>query len=113
MNHIALQLAISNPNQEVLVSLAKAGVVELIGKEWYFVRVHDAVQICLRHVQSLNEFPNTQEVSSDNSPNAILFERLLKQRKDEFSTAEVESGNGRFLQSKDADPQLEPLLSKK
>ncbi|XP_019192795.1 PREDICTED: probable sulfate transporter 4.2 [Ipomoea nil] len=108
-----IQLAISNPNQEVLVSLAKAGVVELIGKEWYFVRVHDAVQVCLRHVQSLNEFPNTQEVSSDNNPNAILFQRLLKQRKDEFSTADVESGDGRFLQSKDADPQLEPLLSKK
>lgn len=26
----------------------------MIGKEWCFVRVHDAVQVCLQHVQKLN-----------------------------------------------------------
>ncbi|CAN6471254.1 unnamed protein product [Victoria cruziana] len=43
-----IQLALSNPNQKVLQTLASSGVLELIGKEWYFVRVHDAVQVCLQ-----------------------------------------------------------------
>ncbi|RAL54835.1 hypothetical protein DM860_013531 [Cuscuta australis] len=107
-----IQLAISNPNQEVLLTLAKSGVVDLIGKEWYFVRVHDAVQVCLHHVHSLNEFPKTQEVSSlDNTQGA--FQRLPKQRKEEFSIPELESGDQRPLASGFADPKLEPLLSQK
>uniref|UniRef100_A0A7N1A009 STAS domain-containing protein n=1 Tax=Kalanchoe fedtschenkoi TaxID=63787 RepID=A0A7N1A009_KALFE len=52
-----IQVAISNPNREVLQTISKSGLVDLIGKEWYFVRVHDAVQVCLQHVQSLNESP--------------------------------------------------------
>ena len=47
----SLQIAISNPNREVLLTLSRSGVVE-IGKEWYFVRVHEAVQVCLQHVRS-------------------------------------------------------------
>ncbi|CAH9126579.1 unnamed protein product [Cuscuta epithymum] len=107
-----IQLAISNPNQEVLLTLAKSGVVDLIGKEWYFVRVHDAVQVCLRHVQSLNEFPKTQEVSPlEDSPGA--FQRLLKHRQDEFSIPELESGDRHPFDYGYGDPKLEPLLSKK
>ncbi|XP_055811326.1 probable sulfate transporter 4.2 [Solanum dulcamara] len=106
-----IQLAISNPNREVLLTLAKAGVVDLIGKEWYFVRVHDAVQICLQHVQRLTEFPKAQDFLAENKPS--LFQRLLNQRKDDFFQPELESGVHESLLSKDTNPQLEPLLSKK
>ncbi|PHU18560.1 putative sulfate transporter 4.2 [Capsicum chinense] len=106
-----IQLAISNPNRDVLLTLAKAGVVDLIGKEWYFVRVHDAVQICLQHVQRLTEFPKAQDFLAENKPS--LFQRLLNQRKDEFFQPELESGVRESLLSKDTNPQLEPLMSKK
>eukprot|EP00850_Spirogloea_muscicola_P014503 SM000104S09373 [mRNA] locus=s104:408358:413764:- [translate_table: standard] len=46
-----IQLALSNPSQKVMRTLAKAGIPDLIGRDWYFVRVHDAVQVsisCLR-----------------------------------------------------------------
>lgn len=49
-----IQLAISNPNKDVHMTIARSGMVELVGKEWYFVRVHDAVQVCLQYVQSSN-----------------------------------------------------------
>ncbi|GLJ55379.1 hypothetical protein SUGI_1188950 [Cryptomeria japonica] len=50
-----IQMAISNPNQEVMSTLARSGVLELIGKEWYFVRVHDAVQVCLSLMQGKSQ----------------------------------------------------------
>ncbi|KAK4353689.1 hypothetical protein RND71_025883 [Anisodus tanguticus] len=106
-----IQLAISNPNLEVLLTLAKAGVIDLIGKEWYFVRVHDAVQICFQHVQRLTEFPKAQDFLAENKPS--LSQRLLNQRKDGFFQPELESGVRGSLLSKDTNPQLEPLLSKK
>ncbi|RID71479.1 hypothetical protein BRARA_C03415 [Brassica rapa] len=62
-----IQLAISNPNKEVLLTLARSGIVELIGKEWYFVRVHDAVQVCLHYVESRNQTPTNVEQSSSSS----------------------------------------------
>ncbi|KAG7581680.1 STAS domain [Arabidopsis suecica] len=58
-----IQLAISNPNKEVLLTLARAGTVELIGKEWFFVRVHDAVQVCVHYVNT----PTDVEESSKSS----------------------------------------------
>ncbi|BFG22586.1 hypothetical protein CerSpe_088600 [Prunus speciosa] len=100
-----IQIAISNPNREVLMTLSSAGVVDLIGKEWYFVRVHDAVQVCLQHVQSLKETPKAADPSSEERLSS--FQRLIKQRAEDSSVAELESG------SKDIDPQLEPLLSRK
>ncbi|KAJ8540348.1 hypothetical protein K7X08_030267 [Anisodus acutangulus] len=103
-----IQLAISNPNREVLLTLAKAGVIDLIGKEWYFVRVHDAVQICFQHVQRLTEFPKAQDFLAENEPS--LSQRLLNQRKDRFFQTELESGVLGSLLSKDTNPQLEPLL---
>ncbi|KAL3338190.1 hypothetical protein AABB24_030371 [Solanum stoloniferum] len=99
-----IQLAISNPNREVLLTLAKAGVIDLIGKEWYFVRVHDAVQVCLQHVQRLTEFPKARDSLAENKPS--LFQRLLNQRKDEFFQPELESGVHESLLSKDTNPQL-------
>ncbi|CAM6114239.1 unnamed protein product [Calypogeia fissa] len=48
-----IQLALCNPNRTVMTTLARAGVPDLIGHEWYFVRVHDAVQTCISHTQAL------------------------------------------------------------
>uniref|UniRef100_A0A5B7BL37 STAS domain-containing protein n=1 Tax=Davidia involucrata TaxID=16924 RepID=A0A5B7BL37_DAVIN len=106
-----IQIAIANPSREVLLTLARSGVVDLIGKEWCFVRVHDAVQVCLQHVQNLMDTPKTLEPSPEDKPS--LFQRLLRHRAEEFSAAELESGDRHLLISKDTDPQLEPLLSRK
>ncbi|KAG2723660.1 hypothetical protein I3843_02G157800 [Carya illinoinensis] len=98
-----IQMAISNPNREVLLTLSRSGVVDLIGKEFYFVRVHDAVQVCLQHVQSLKE---TSKTSSDPQPDddkPNLFQRLWKPRGEDLAIANLESGS---LES-------EPLLSRK
>ncbi|KAH9317719.1 hypothetical protein KI387_019488, partial [Taxus chinensis] len=88
-----IQMAISNPNQEILSTLAKSGVVELIGKEWYFVRVHDAVQVCLSHLQGnvdrfnySSEEPE-QDISRKQS-NSSLSKTLFR-RKD-FEDASME-----------------------
>lgn len=99
-----LQIAISNPNPEVLLTLSKSSLVELIGKNWYFVRVHDAVQVCLQHVQAGSQTPLSL---SEDKPSS--FARLFNSR----STTDLESGgNGRPPLSRDRDSQSEPLLSK-
>jgi len=102
---VLLQICIANPNQDVLLTLTKAGIVELIGKEWYFVRVHDAVQVCLQHVQSLNQTPKNPDSFAEDKPS--FFQRLSKQREEDLSIAELESGD------KITEPHLEPLLSRK
>ncbi|KAK4425206.1 Sulfate transporter 4.1, chloroplastic [Sesamum alatum] len=101
-----IQIAISNPNRDVLLTLTRSGVVDLIGREWYFVRVHDAVQVCLQHVQRLNESPGTQSSLLENK--SSIFQRVLRQRQEEVSLSQLESGNREIDTS-----HLEPLLSKK
>ncbi|XAR72053.1 hypothetical protein NMG60_11018550 [Bertholletia excelsa] len=103
-----IQIAISNPNHQVVLTLTRSGVVDLLGKEWFFVRVHDAVQVCLQHVQSLNETPKSSVQLSEDKPRVI--ERLLRQKAEEVRTAGLESGDRRSLYPKDIDPELEPLL---
>uniref|UniRef100_A0A2K1YXT9 STAS domain-containing protein n=1 Tax=Populus trichocarpa TaxID=3694 RepID=A0A2K1YXT9_POPTR len=100
-----IEICIANPNQDVLLTLTKAGIVELIGKEWYFVRVHDAVQVCLQHVQSLNQTPKNPDSFAEDKPS--FFQRLSKRREEDLSIAELESGD------KITEPHLEPLLSRK
>ncbi|KAI3508614.1 hypothetical protein L1887_23623 [Cichorium endivia] len=103
-----IQIAIANPNKEVLLTLAKSGLIEQVGKEWCFVRVHDAVQVCLQHVpNSNNALPKIPEISPDK--HSKFLERLGTRRKEDLSTSEMESGE----RDKDPDPQLEPLLSRK
>ncbi|KAE8807845.1 Sulfate transporter 4.1, chloroplastic [Hordeum vulgare] len=46
------QIAIANPYRQVHLLLSRAGIIDMIGLGWCFVRVHDAVQVCLQHVQS-------------------------------------------------------------
>eukprot|EP00897_Mesotaenium_endlicherianum_P001470 jgi/Mesen1/1350/ME000013S00843 len=50
-----IQLALSNPNPKVMTRLAKAGIPDMIGREWYFVRVHDAVQVCISELEGRGE----------------------------------------------------------
>ncbi|KAL9810216.1 Sulfate transporter 4.1 [Arabidopsis thaliana] len=84
-----IQLAISNPNKDVHLTIARSGMVELVGKEWFFVRVHDAVQVCLQYVQSSNledkhlSFTRRYGGSNNNSSssNALLKETLLSVEK--------------------------------
>lgn len=104
-------MAISNPNHEVLLTLSKSGVVDLIGKEWYFVRVHDAVQVCLQHVQSLKETPNAAVPLPDDKLG--FLQSLRKSRGEDLSIAELESGAQMPSDFKNIDPKLEPLLSRK
>ncbi|XP_021308784.1 sulfate transporter 4.1, chloroplastic isoform X8 [Sorghum bicolor] len=47
-----IQIAIANPNQQVHLLLSRSGIIDLIGAGWCFVRVHDAVHVCLQHVQN-------------------------------------------------------------
>ncbi|CAI8592156.1 unnamed protein product [Vicia faba] len=108
-----IQIAISNPNPDILLTLSKSGLVDLIGKEWYFVRVHDAVQVCLQHVQNLKpgyeSSQSSRSSSSEDKPS--MFSQLFKQR-DSRTTTDLESGNGRPPLAPIRDSQSEPLLPK-
>ncbi|KAG5237647.1 sulfate transporter [Salix suchowensis] len=106
-----IEICISNPNQDVLLTLTKAGIVELIGKEWYFVRVHDAVQVCLQHVQSLNQTPKSPVSLGEDKKD--FLQRLSKQREEDLSIAELESGDRKTSAPRFTEPHLEPLLSPK
>ncbi|XP_031254268.1 sulfate transporter 4.1, chloroplastic-like isoform X3 [Pistacia vera] len=106
-----IQIAISNPNREVLMTLSKSGLVDLIGKEWYFVRVHDAVQVCLQHVQSLKETSKLADPLPDDKRS--FFQRLLIRTGQDLSISELESGSASSSDSKNTDPQREPLLHRK
>lgn len=112
---IVFQIAISNPNREVLMTLSKAGLVDLIGKEWYFVRVHDAVQVCLQHVNSVNESPKSANSPLDSGKPSFL-KRLLKQRGEDFLSSQLEAGQrtDAAAPAQSGDDHLEePLLAKK
>jgi sulfate transporter 4 len=41
-----VQLLLSNPSPRVVRLLQRAGVTDKLGREWIFVRVHDAIQYC-------------------------------------------------------------------
>ncbi|XP_008777963.4 sulfate transporter 4.1, chloroplastic-like [Phoenix dactylifera] len=49
-----IQIVISNPNRKVLLTLSRSGLVEMIGKNWYFVSVHEAVEACLQEMPNLH-----------------------------------------------------------
>ncbi|KAJ4807615.1 sulfate transporter 1 [Rhynchospora pubera] len=85
-----IQIAIANPNRQVHFLLSKSGLIDLIGKEWYFVRVHDAVQVCLQHVQ------NVTSKKSGSSSNETIPKR--------------QSGYLQSLLKQDSVPELPPML---
>ncbi|KAL8218191.1 hypothetical protein R6Q57_021564 [Mikania cordata] len=108
-----IQIAIANPNHDVLLTLSKSGFIDLVGKEWCFVRVHDAVQVCLQYVQTSAVSPRSPQISIHNS--ASFSERLNERldRKEDLSAADMESGRRERLTSIDADPIMQPLLAGK
>ncbi|KAL8257579.1 hypothetical protein R6Q59_029620 [Mikania micrantha] len=108
-----IQIAIANPNHDVLLTLSKSGFIDLVGKEWCFVRVHDAVQVCLQHVQTSAVSPRSPQISIHNS--ASFSERLNERlnRKEDLSAADMESGRRERLTSIDADSIMQPLLAGK
>ncbi|MFS7913387.1 putative SLC26A/SulP transporter, STAS domain, sulfate anion transporter, STAS domain superfamily [Helianthus anomalus] len=108
-----IQIAIANPNQDVFLTLSKSGFIDLVGKEWCFVRVHDAVQVCLQYVQTSTPSPKTPHLSLHNSTS--FSERLNERmnRKEELTAAEMESGEREQILSGDADPIMQPLLARK
>ncbi|KAF3774757.1 Sulfate transporter 4-1 [Nymphaea thermarum] len=69
-----VQLAMVNPNHKVWKRLTISGVLELVGKEWHFVRMHDAVQVCLQHMQSLKEIPRGAEMTGKDESVGPVFE---------------------------------------
>lgn len=75
------------------------------------MRAHDAVQVCLQHVQSLKETANAPYPLPDDK--LSFLQRLLKSRGEDLSIAELESGAQRPPDFKNTDPKLEPLLSRK
>ncbi|KAK6929296.1 STAS domain [Dillenia turbinata] len=101
-----IQIVIANPSPEVLLTLTKSGLVHLIGKEWYFVRVHDAVQVCLQRVQGLSETP--KKIDSPTLEEKPSYIQRLRSRLED-----LELGAQEAQVQKEADPQLEPLLSRK
>ncbi|KAK6933246.1 STAS domain [Dillenia turbinata] len=101
-----IQIVIANPNPEVLLTLTKSSLVDLIGKEWYFVRLHDAVQVCLQHVQGSSETPKKVDSPAPEEKPGHL--QRLRQRLED-----LELGAQETQIQKEADPQLEPLLSRK
>ncbi|KAF5794786.1 putative SLC26A/SulP transporter, STAS domain superfamily [Helianthus annuus] len=108
-----IQIAIANPNQDVFLTLSKSGFIDLVGKEWCFVRVHDAVQVCLQYVQTSTPSPKTPHLSLHNSTS--FSERLNERmnRKEDLTAAEMESGERERILSGDADPIMQPLLARK
>ncbi|GJP74420.1 hypothetical protein CLOP_g5003 [Closterium sp. NIES-67] len=41
-----VRLALANPSDTVMHRLTRAGIPDLIGRQWFFVRIFDAVQLC-------------------------------------------------------------------
>ncbi|WOK96939.1 hypothetical protein Cni_G05647 [Canna indica] len=83
-----IQIVIANPNRDVHLLLSQSGLMDMIGSEWCFVRVHDAVQVCLQHVQSLN--PSSPKVSDNNPRRERSFLQNLWKQSSDGSTPEVE-----------------------
>ena len=50
-----MQLCLFNPNGDVMRTFERAGIVDRIGKEWIFFRVHEAVAECKRHMAELGD----------------------------------------------------------
>ncbi|CAL5088018.1 unnamed protein product [Urochloa decumbens] len=76
-----IQIAIANPNRQVHLLLSRSGIIDLIGDGWCFVRVHDAVQVCLQHVQnSSSSALKLASQASGDSADSISTPKAEKQR---------------------------------
>eukprot|EP00897_Mesotaenium_endlicherianum_P008154 jgi/Mesen1/7367/ME000381S06603 len=41
-----VRLALANPSKSIVKALERAGIPDLFGRQWFFVRIYDAVQLC-------------------------------------------------------------------
>lgn len=48
-----MQLILTNPSPRVVRLLERSGVINKIGRDWIFVRVHDAVISCQRSLMQM------------------------------------------------------------
>ncbi|GJN12915.1 hypothetical protein PR202_ga31240 [Eleusine coracana subsp. coracana] len=103
-----IQIAIANPNRQVHLLLSRSGIIDLIGAGWCFVRVHDAVQVCLQHVQSSS--PNSMKLAPQVSENSTDSNSTPKaeQRHRQYGFVKnlwkAHDGEG------EADGEVQPLL---
>lgn len=75
-----LQISISNPNQKVLLTLARSHLIELIGKSWFFVSVHDAVKACIQQTPNLmGTSPGGRRDAAAQTSQPGLVQKLRKQ----------------------------------
>ena len=47
-----MQLAMANPGTEVAQKLNESGVMDRVGREWFFVTVGEAVDVCSSHLDA-------------------------------------------------------------
>ncbi|CAN6162555.1 unnamed protein product [Urochloa humidicola] len=104
-----IQIAIANPNRQVHLLLSRSGIIDLIGDRWCFVRVHDAVQVCLQHVQnSSSSALKLASQASGDSADSISTPKADQQRlkQDGFfkNLWKVQDGNA------DSGGEVQPLL---
>jgi sulfate transporter 4 len=102
-----IQIAIANPNQQVHLLLSRSGILDLIGAAWCFVRVHDAVQVCLQHVQNASSSAlKLASQASGDSADSISTSKEGQQRikQDGFFKWKAKNGNA------DSGAEVQPLL---
>ncbi|KAI8466625.1 MAG: proton/sulfate transporter [Monoraphidium minutum] len=64
-NSRGIQLVLSNPSVRVLRILERSGFLEKFGREWIFVRVHDAVMYCRSHTRVALEGADGPGIGAD------------------------------------------------
>lgn len=86
LDYIDIVLALVNPNIDVMRALHISGVGELVGREFIFMRTHDAVRYCLAKLDYLRE----EERASSNleTMNAFVASVSISDRR----PAPVDSG---------------------
>lgn len=107
---ILLQIAIANPNRQVHLLLSRSGIIDLIGDGWCFVRVHDAMQVCLQHVHnSSSSALKLASQASGDSADSISTPKSEQQRlkQDGFfiNLWKAQDGN-----AADSGGEVQPLL---
>ncbi|KAG2627181.1 hypothetical protein PVAP13_3KG227912 [Panicum virgatum] len=104
-----IQIAIANPNRQVHLLLSRSGILDLIGAAWCFVRVHDAVQVCLQHVQNASSSAlKLASQASGDSADSISTSKEEQQRikQDGFFKNLCKAKNG----NADSGTEVQPLL---
>ncbi len=66
------QLVLANPSSKVIKAMEISGVPDMLGREWIFVTVHDAVAFCARQLadQGQNVTPEPKLASNSDTPSS-------------------------------------------